>query len=167
MENTSFDTVHKSEIAEVTCIFACRLIDAFKQAGPDQRKKYCLVAQNVSDRDVTQLATRAPSIQHFSKRMKTRLAASLTNMTPFNRDVIQKYIQASTQLERNVQTRSPDELDLPKNTVLHVVKSLYAIPASGLQLYLTYVDNHMRRLGMERTTIDPCVCLGEEKRHQD
>lgn len=47
--------------------------------------------------------------------------------------------------------------------VLKVVKPLYGIPESGLHWYLTYLDHHLTRLGMQRSMVDPCVLLKRDK----
>lgn len=46
---------------------------------------------------------------------------------------------------------------LSPDTVLKVVRPLYGIPESGLHWYLTYLENHVDNLGMNRTKADPCV----------
>lgn len=46
---------------------------------------------------------------------------------------------------------------LPEGYVLKVVKPLYGIPESGLHWYLTYLNHHLRTLGMKRSRVDLCV----------
>lgn len=48
-------------------------------------------------------------------------------------------------------------MGLAEDMVLLVVKTLYGIPESGLHWYITYLEYHMGKVGMERTTVDPCM----------
>lgn len=40
-----------------------------------------------------------------------------------------------------------------------VVKPIYGLPESDLNLYITYLECHMERLNMVWTTVDPCVLV--------
>lgn len=53
--------------------------------------------------------------------------------------------------------RVPEEIDIPPDTILPVVKPLYGIPASGFSWYLTYLAHNTSILGMAKTTVDSCV----------
>lgn len=48
-------------------------------------------------------------------------------------------------------------------TVLRVVKPLYGIPDSGLHWYLTYLEHHLVRIGMEISVVDPFALI--KRRH--
>lgn len=51
------------------------------------------------------------------------------------------------------------EISLPADTVSLVVKQLYCFPESGLHWHITYLDYHLDRLGMSRTTADFCLLM--------
>lgn len=53
----------------------------------------------------------------------------------------------------------PPEMKFPLNKILKVIKLLYGIPESDLHWDLTYLYQHVGRLGMKRTTLDPCVLI--------
>lgn len=50
----------------------------------------------------------------------------------------------------------------PDDMVLFVVKTLYSMPESGLHWYTTFLEYYIERLGMVRTTADPCVMVAGE-----
>lgn len=83
-------------------------------------------------------------------------------MTAFTRDITQAYIQIAHNLERNVFIEAPAEMNLQHDVVLKVVIPLYGIPESDLHWYLTYLEHHIRRLGMSRSKTDPCVLYRAE-----
>lgn len=87
--------------------------------------------------------------------------------TTFTRDITQAYIQSTHDCECEVYIRAVDEMELPRDTVLRVVKRLNGIPGSGLQWYRTNLDHQINCLGMYRTTTDPSTLLrtdeGERK----
>lgn len=82
--------------------------------------------------------------------------------TDFTRDITQAYIQSGTALELEVYIAAPKELDLGNEIVLRVMKQLYGIPESGIHWYLTYLEYHVDRVGMQRTRADPCVLYGRQ-----
>lgn len=53
----------------------------------------------------------------------------------------------------------PTELGLQKGTVLKVLKPLYKIPELGQNWYLTYLEHHMTRLRMVRSSGDRSVLI--------
>lgn len=115
--------------------------------------------QNDADEGSASVATKAPTVQNFSQRLLLALSASLPKMPAFLRDISKDYTQSSTDLEREVLIHPPTELEFPPGTVLKVVKPMYGIPESGLHWYLAYLEHHLGRLGMERSSVDPCVLL--------
>jgi len=77
------------------------------------------------------------------------------------RDITQAYVQSQTKLNRDFYIRSPAELatalGIPKGTVVKVEKPLYGIPEAGNHWFGTYHGHHIRELGMEQSTYDPCL----------
>lgn len=51
--------------------------------------------------------------------------------------------------------------------VLHVMKSPYGIPKSGIHWYLTYLEHHVDRLAMQMTPTDSCVLFSRQRRNLD
>lgn len=54
--------------------------------------------------------------------------------------------------------KAPTELGLSPDVVLKVVKPLYGIPEIGFHWYM----KHVWRLGMERSSVDPCLLMRKE-----
>lgn len=90
------------------------------------------------------------------------LAASMKNMRTFTCYVTQAYVQSRTPLEIDVHIAPPKEMALDDSMVLKMVRQLYGMPESGLNLYITYVEHHTDQLGMKRPKVDPCVMLKHE-----
>lgn len=85
------------------------------------------------------------------------LAALVASNTIFTRDITQAYIQITQKIERKLYIQAPAETSLPPDTVLNVIHPLYGIPESFLPWYLTYLDHHITRLSMSRSTTYPCI----------
>ena len=160
----TFIPVKASTLEPNTRIFGSRFVDELKKVGDDLRKKSRLIAQNYADEGAATIPTKAPTVQRFSQRIALSIAASISHMNTYTRDITQAYIQSQTQLERDVYIKAPDELGLDEDYVLKVVKPLYGIPESGLHWYLTYLSHHLDTLKMVRAQCDPCVLL---RRNQD
>lgn len=159
LEGGTFKAVMRTVVPEGMRVFGSRFIDQVKGAGDMMRKKSRLVAQNYGDEDAAGIATKAPTVQRYSQRVLLSLASSLPACKVFSRDVTQAYIQATKPLERPVYIKPPKEMGLSEDMVLLVVKPLYGIPESGLHWYMTYLEYHMDKLDMKRTTADPCVLV--------
>lgn len=69
----------------------------------------------------------------------------------------QAYSQAPKPLERPVYIKAPVEMGLPEDVVFQAVKPLYGIPERGLHWYMTYLQYHIDKLGMEKTKAYPCL----------
>lgn len=162
MNNGTFKVIDEFDVPEGARIFGARFVDEIKRAGVGLRKKSRLVLQNYADEEAATTATKAPTVQRLSQRAALSVAASEPDLDPFLRDIIQAYIQSLSRLHRRVFMRAPKELGLPEGTILEVVKPLYGIPESGLHWYLTYLTHHVDNLGMQRSTVDPCVLVLRE-----
>lgn len=75
----------------------------------------------------------------------------------FTRDITKAYFQSKTALELEVHITAPHEMNQTTRTILNVIKHIYGIPEGRLHCYWTYLDHNIERLGMNRTTIDPCI----------
>lgn len=84
-------------------------------------------------------------------------------MEAFSSDVTQVYIQSTKPLRRRVYIEAPPEMGLKAGDVLRAVPSLFGITESGLHWYLTYPENHTKKLGMMRATTDPCFLVRREE----
>lgn len=157
MDDCTFVKVQISKIDPRAQIFGSPFVDELKMVGDNERKKSRLVAQNYSDDDASSIATKAPTVQRFSKRATLSISASIPTMVPYTRDITQAYIQSHTELERTMYIRATKDLGLPDGYVLQVEKTLYGIPESGLNWYLTYLSHHLETLEMSRAKADPCV----------
>lgn len=140
-------------------VLGSRFIDEINGAGEKLRKKSRLVAQNYGGEDATRIATKAQTIQRLSQRLQLCLAASLPCSKVFSRDVTQAYIQATKALERPVYINEPVEMGFPEDVAMMVVKPLYGIPESGLNWYIVYMEYHIDKFRMEKTTEDPCLLV--------
>lgn len=75
------------------------------------------------------------------------------------RNVTRAYIQATKPSQWPLYIKAPEEMGLPNNTVLLVIKFLYGIPESGLHWYISYLEYHINNLGMFHSTADPCLLV--------
>lgn len=58
-----------------------------------------LVSQNYGDEEASGRRTKARTVQRFSQRVVSAIAATLPNSQPFIRDIRQAYTQSETTLE--------------------------------------------------------------------
>lgn len=65
-------------------------------------------------------------------------------------------------MERDILISAPSELNFFHDAVMNVVRPLYGIPEPGLHWYLTYLEDHVGRLGMKRRKVDPCVLIRQD-----
>ena len=70
-------------------------------------------------------------------------------------------MQSTTNLNREFYVRPPLELSgqlgISINSVLKVVKPLYRVPEAGNHWFRTYHSHHIKNLGMDQSTYDPCL----------
>lgn len=124
----------KSELVPISyipgnpCIFGSIFVDVMKRVGEVLSKRSRLVVQNYADMGTSSIATKAPTVQRFSKRLSFSLTFPLGKMTPFTRDITQSYFQSSTCLKRDVLMKVRKELGLQDDRVLRVLNPLYGIP---------------------------------------
>jgi Reverse transcriptase (RNA-dependent DNA polymerase) len=112
-----------------------------KNPGTEQAyEKSRLVIQAYNDAGKHSILTESPTIQRASFRLMLALAATYTDLDVCFRDIKQAYVQSETALVREFYATPPKKVDLPRNTVLKVIKPLYGIPEAGNHWYKTYRD---------------------------
>lgn len=126
------DVTDKRNIPEHIRFFGCRFLYALKRADNNTRHKSRLFGQKYADEGATAKATKAPTVQKFTKRSTLCIAASHNRMTAYSRDIMQAYVQRGSNLERTIYLQPPHEMNFASNEVPKVVKPLYSIPESGL-----------------------------------
>jgi hypothetical protein len=81
-------------------------------------------------------------------------------------DISQAYVQSNPQLNRDFFVRPPKELQqqlqLPKGSILRIVKPLYGVPEAGNHWFNTYHNHHIQKLRMKQSTYDPCLLYTTE-----
>jgi hypothetical protein len=109
-------------------IFNFRFVDEIKHSDiADVYEKLRLVVQAYNDHDKTLMLTQSSTIQRMSQRIILALTACTSDCHLYLRDITQAYVQSKTSLNRQFFIRSFSELDLSKNSILRVVKSLYEV----------------------------------------
>lgn len=162
MKNDTFRVVNRSSVPEGLRIYGTRLIDAIKTVDGKAFQKSRLVAQNYRDYAATEIATKSPTISRMWQRVLLALSASYPEYELYLRDISQAYVQSKFNLDRLVYLKPPKELGIGKEKVLLLLKPLYGIPESGLHWFVTYVEYHKEKRGMEQTRADPCFLFKRE-----
>ncbi len=123
-----FELITINAVSRDVQIFNFRFVDEMKHSSTsDAYEKSRLVIQAYNDQDKTQILTQSSTIQRMSQRIILVLTACIFNCHLYLRDITQTYLQSNTFLNPNFFIRSFFELDLSKNSILRVVKSLYDV----------------------------------------
>ncbi|RAL61913.1 hypothetical protein DID88_002402 [Monilinia fructigena] len=149
-----------SDVPSGTRIFKSRFVDEIKNEGMDTEfRKSRLVIQAYNDIDKTTVLTQSPTIQRSCQRILVSLAASTrkNGTGVYIRDITQAYTQSTSNLHRTFYAHAPEEMNLPANMVLLVVKPLYGVPEAGNHWFKTYHTHHCEKLRMQQSTYDPCL----------
>ena len=72
-------------------------------------------------------------------------------------DILQAYVQLTTQLNRDFFIWPPPELGLPPGSILKVIKLLYGVPEASNHWFNTYHCHYTRQLSITQLTYDPCL----------
>ncbi len=83
--------------------------------------------QAYNDQDKTLIFTQFSIIQRMSQHIILVVAAIIKHNL-YLRDVTQTYVQSKTSLNKEFFIRLSPELDLSKNLILRVIRSLYGVP---------------------------------------
>ena len=157
-ERGVFEPVPIQHVPDGVTIFNSRFVDEIKNEGTsDAFEKSRLVVQGYNDIDKNLILTQAPTIQRASQRVILCLAAVLTGIGIYLRDITQAYTQSASDLVRDIYARPPREIDLWTNCLLRIIKPLYGIAESGNHWFNTYHKHHLEELHMKQSTYDPCL----------
>jgi hypothetical protein len=158
LEKRVFELIIIDAVLRNVRIFNFRFVDEIKHSGTsDVYEKSRLVVQAYNDHDKTLVLTQSSTIQRMSQRIILALAACISDCHLYLRDITQAYVQSKTPLNRQFFIRSSRELDLPKNSILRVIKPLYGVPEAGAHWFNTYQKHHKDKLSMVESTFDPCL----------
>ena len=161
-----FEVTKLENILSGTRLFNSRFVDEVKNAGTDAAfEKSRLVVQAYNDEEKKLVLTQSPTIQRVSQRLILILTAMKINdnndVHLYLRDISQAYVQSTTNLNREFYVRPPremaEELGIGSDNVLKVLKPLYGVPEAGNHWFKTYHTHHVKELGIEQSTYDPCL----------
>lgn len=124
--------IEEKKLENTTPIFGARFVDELKKVVQGLKCKIRLVAQKYTEKGSKIIPTKATTAHRFIELLSMSVAASLTKMKGYTRDLTQAYIQSKNRLERDVYIRPPPELGLAARIELKVLKPLYEIPESGI-----------------------------------
>jgi hypothetical protein len=138
LEKEVFLPINKRDVSSNIRIFNSRFVDEVKNPGTEKAfEKSRLMVQAFNDQNKTLVLTQSSIIQRVSQRLIICLAASLSQIDLYLRDITQAYVQSRSNLNRDFYVQSLSELiklmGISNNCILKVVKPLYDVPKA---------DNH-------------------------
>lgn len=84
----------RTNLPEGTKTFGLRFIDLVNKTDEEKTmNQRRLVTKNYADEEASEIATNAPTVQRFSKRVMIPLETSIPEISEFMRDVTQEYVQ--------------------------------------------------------------------------
>jgi hypothetical protein len=108
-------------------IFNFKFVDEIKHSDiADVYEKFKLMIQTYNDHDKTLMLTQSFIIQRMSQRIILALTAIIKHNL-YLKNITQTYVQLQIFFNKQFFIRSLFELDLSKNSILRVVKSLYEV----------------------------------------
>jgi hypothetical protein len=123
-----FELIIIENVSRDVRIFNFRFLDEIKHSRTSNAyEKLRLMIQTYNDQDKTLIFTQFLTIQKMSQRIIHVLTTCTSDCHLYLRDITQAYVQSKTPLNREFFIRSSRELNLSKNSILRVVKSLYQI----------------------------------------
>jgi hypothetical protein len=140
-------------------IFNFRFVDEIKHSNiSDVYEKFRLMIQTYNDHDKTLMLTQSSTIQRMSQRIILVLTACIIfDCHLYLKNITQAYVQSKTLLNRTFFIRSLSELNLSKDSILRVVKSLYEVLETKTHWFNTYQTHHKKKLSMIESTFDSCL----------
>ena len=163
-EKDCFEIISAFDVFHETRIFNSRFVDEIKNIGTiDAYEKSRLVMQIYNDDDKAEVLTQAPTIQRMNQRLILALAASMSHLSLFLRNISQVYVQSTISLARKFFIRSSIELRFREGTILKIIKSLYGVSEAGAHWFNTYHKHHTEKLSMQQSTYDPCLLYINQK----
>ncbi len=157
LEKRVFELITINVVLRDVRIFNFRFVDEIKHFDTTETyEKSRLVIQIYNDHDKTLMLIQSSTIQRMSQRIILVLTV-ITKHDLYLRDIIQTYVQSKIFLNRAFFIRSLSELDLSKNSILRVVKSLYNVLETETHWFNTYQKHHKKKLSMIESTFDSCL----------
>ncbi len=159
LEKRVFELITINAVLRDVRIFNFRLVDEIKHSKTNYvYEKSRLMIQIYNDHDNTLMLTQSFTIQRMSQRITLVLTACIISDCHFSlRNITQAYVQSKIFLNRKFFIRSLSELDLSKNSILRVVKSLYDVLETETHWFKTYQKHHKKKLSMIESRFDSCL----------
>ncbi len=121
-------------------IFNFRFVDEIKHLSTsDAYEKFRLVIQAYNDQNMTLILIQSFIIQRISQRIILALAV-ITKHNLYLRDITQTYVQSKIPFNRESFIRLFLEVDLSKNSIFRVVKSLYNVLETETHWCRMFID---------------------------
>ncbi len=138
-------------------IFNFKFVDEIKHSDiADVYERFRLMIQTYNDHDKTFILTQSFIIQRMSQRIILVLTAIIKHNL-YLKNITQTYVQSKIFLNRQFFIRSSFELDLSKNSILRVVKSLYEMLETETHWLNTCQKHHKKKLLMIELIFDFCL----------
>ena len=127
LKKSCFKIVFIQSISEEVRIFNLRFVDEIKHEKMTAAfEKSRLIIQIYNDHDKTIVLTQTFIIQQINQRLILALIVSIDHNL-YLRDISQIYVQSSISLNKQFYIRSSIELEITKNSILKIIKSLYEV----------------------------------------
>ncbi len=158
LEKRGFELIIIDAVFKNVRIFNFRFVDEIKHSNiADVYEKFKLMIQIYNDHDKTLMLTQSSTIQRMSQRIILVLTACISDCHLYLRDITQTYVQSKILLNRRFFIRSFFELDLSKNSIIRVVKSLYEVLETETYWFNTYQKHHKKKLLMIESIFNLCL----------
>ena len=126
-EKSCFEIVSISDVPHGVRIFNSRFVDEIKNIGTiNAYEKSRLVVQVYNDDGKAKMLTQAPTIQRMNQRLILTLAANMSHLGLFFRDISQAYVQSIISLARKFFIRLSVELRFG-DAIFKIIKSFYEV----------------------------------------
>jgi hypothetical protein len=154
-----FELIIIENVSRDVRIFNFRFVDEIKQSNTSNvYEKFRLMIQTYNDQNKTLILIQSFIIQRMSQRIILVLAACIIFQCHlYLRDITQAYVQSKISLNREFFIRSLFELDLSKESILKIIKSLYDVLETETHWFNTYQKHHKKKLFMIESTFDSCL----------
>jgi hypothetical protein len=132
LEKEIFLSVNRVDVLSDVRIFNFRFVNEIKHSSIDKAfEKFRLVVQAFKNQNKIMILTQASIIQRINQRLIICLAATLSQMKLYLRDITQIYVQSRSILNRNFYVQSSSKLikliRIFTDCILKVIKSLYDV----------------------------------------
>jgi hypothetical protein len=132
LEKEIFISINKRNVSADVRIFSFRFVNEINHSEMKKAfEKFRLMIQTFNDQNKILVLTQSSIIQRISQRLIICLAASLSQMKLYLRDITQIYVQFRFNLNRDFYVQSSFELiklmRIFNDCILKVIKSLYDV----------------------------------------